>query len=207
MRKLLHYLFHKSEVKKEFMRMAEVPEFPSSVLKNTNVFPSRAEVLVEVPKGGVITEVGIATGEFSKVLLKELKPAKFHAIDLFPHPDQYDNYVKRFEDEIGAGIMEVHQGFSSDVLGTFPDKYFDFIYLDADHSYEGVVKDINEARLKIKESGFIQFNDYTTFSVREMLPYGVKKAVHEFVLEYDYEVVSIGLQNNGYYDLLVKKAV
>lgn len=136
-----------------------------------------------------------------------MKPKKFHALDLIPHPEQYENYVERFDVQIKNGTMEVHKGYSWESLRKFPDRHFDFVYLDADHSYDGVMKDIREVKNKVKEEGVIQFNDYTTFSVREVLPYGVKKAVHEFVIENDYEIISIGLQANGYYDVLVKKII
>ncbi len=206
MRRILHYLYERSDIKDTYKKMGEVPPLPRVLLKNASLLPSREDVVKNhVPHGGVITEVGIAIGEFTELLLKELKPTKFHAIDLFPHENQFENYTLRFNHYIENGVMEVHRGFSSEVLAEFPDKYFDYIYVDADHSYEGVVKDIQEVKNKIKRDGLIQFNDYTTFSVREMLPYGVKRAVNEFLIEDGYEVVSLGLQANGYDDVLVRR--
>jgi len=69
MRRILHYVFHKSRVKDEYRKMGEVKKLPANILKNTKVFPSREEMLFDVPNGGIITEVGVATGEFTEILL------------------------------------------------------------------------------------------------------------------------------------------
>lgn len=41
----------------------------------------------------------------------------------------------------------------------FPDKMFDVIFIDADHSYEGVRKDFVNAQQHLKEGGLIIFHD------------------------------------------------
>jgi len=65
-------------------------------------------------------------------------------------------------------------------MAAFPDPPFDFIYIDADHAYEGVVKDLAQAERKLKDDGWIVCNDYTLFSPLENIKYGVYRAVNEF---------------------------
>jgi predicted O-methyltransferase YrrM len=48
----------------------------------------------------------------------------------------------------------------------------DFVFIDADHEYDSVVKDINAWLPKIKQGGIISGHDYFN-------PCGVKKAVDE----------------------------
>ena len=58
------------------------------------------------------------------------------------------------------------------------DKYFDFVYLDGDHSYEGVKKDLDSWYPKLKKFGVMCGDDYGNMH----LP--VIEAVSEFVYEH-----------------------
>ena len=42
----------------------------------------------------------------------------------------------------------------------FPDDYFDFVYLDGDHTYDGVKTDIASYLPKVKSNGIIAGDDY-----------------------------------------------
>ena len=42
----------------------------------------------------------------------------------------------------------------------FPDKFFDFIFLDGDHSYKGMVQDLVHWVRKVKNGGWICGHDY-----------------------------------------------
>jgi len=58
----------------------------------------------------------------------------------------------------------------------FPDNYFDLVYIDADHSYEFVKKDIENWITKVKNKGIIAGHDYDKHwpdvmrAVNELLP-------------------------------------
>ena len=51
-------------------------------------------------------------------------------------------------------------GDSSEELSKFDNNYFDWVYIDANHLYEHVIKDLNIANQKIKKNGLIVCNDY-----------------------------------------------
>jgi len=91
------------------------------------------------------------------------------------------------------------------MLALFPEEYFDWIYIDADHAYEGVCKDIERGHTKVKSDGMMVFNDYTNWSVCEIMPYGVAKAVNEFCIANNWEIVFLALQSLGYRDIAIKK--
>lgn len=69
-----------------------------------------------------------------------------------------------------------------------PDKHFDYVFIDADHSYEGCMADIVAWKSKVKPGGWLCGHDYDN---RYHPEFGVKKAVdeycaqHQFVLETD----------------------
>lgn len=179
-------------------------------VKNCRLVESRAKMLEYLPKDSVVAEVGTQYGRFAKKILSITKPQKLHLIDysfdLFKQElSQTETNV--FQDGIENGTIELHEGDSSTILSGFPDGYFDWIYIDADHAYEGVCKDIQQGYTKVKPDGMMVFNDYTNWSVCEIIPYGVAKAVNEFCIANNWEVVFLALQFLGYHDIAIKKNI
>ena len=60
----------------------------------------------------------------------------------------------------------------------FPDEYFDFIYIDADHNYDAVKSDLEAWWPKLKRGGLFCGHDYHMYG---QINTDVKKAVDEFV--------------------------
>jgi hypothetical protein len=77
--------------------------------------------------------------------------------------------------------VQLHQGLSHEVLAIFPDAYFDWVYIDADHSYAGVTRDANAAASKVKPGGFLVFNDFAHMDPF-LGAYGVHRAVVDFAV-------------------------
>ena len=67
---------------------------------------------------------------------------------------------------------------SYECLASYEDGFFDLIYLDADHSYEFVKKDTEQAVRVLSERGVIIFNDYTMMDPLLGVPYGVVQVVN-----------------------------
>ena len=51
----------------------------------------------------------------------------------------YGAVQQRFE---GAGDVTIHRGTSADVLATFSDGFFDWVYIDGNHDYTYVLADL-----------------------------------------------------------------
>lgn len=83
--------------------------------------------------------------------------------------DQYKLNTRYFD------FIEQINNFSFDVSDRFKDKSIDFIYIDADHTYESVKKDLELYIPKIKDGGIIGGHDYS-----DAWP-GVKEAVTEII--------------------------
>jgi acetyltransferase-like isoleucine patch superfamily enzyme/tetratricopeptide (TPR) repeat protein len=179
----------------------EPPALSEWHLKNSRVLPSREKILERMPKGGVCAEIGTQTGDFARQILTCLKPAKMHIFDIDFTP--FDQAA--FQSSIGNGTVELHQGDSSAALATLPDRSFDFIYIDGDHAYEGVVKDLAMAAQKIKADGWIVCNDYTIYSPVEKMQYGVYRAVNEFCWREGFEIVFLGLHYWSYHDVALRR--
>lgn len=171
-------------------------------LENCRVLPYRESILQRMPIGGIVAEVGVQAGHFSKSILSICRPSELHLIDIDLHSF---SIREQFKSEIDQGVVHLHEGDSSTILRSFPDGYFDFIYIDADHTYEGVKRDTEVSKHKVKEKGILIFNDYTYWSPMECMRYGVIRAVNELCLEEDWEMIYFALSNRMYCDVAIQR--
>ena len=84
--------------------------------------------------------------------------------------DLYKNNDKR---------VVFHQGHSNRVCKKFMDGFFDFVYIDADHSYAGVTKDIGCYFPKVRVGGVLGGHDFDAGHIDR-----VNRAVMEFCREH-----------------------
>ncbi|HEY6394899.1 MAG TPA: class I SAM-dependent methyltransferase, partial [Candidatus Binataceae bacterium] len=142
-------------------------------------------------------------GYFSDQILRSTQPATLHLIDIDLSQILYDKYP--LQAAIGRGVVKLHEGKSAQVLSSFPDHCLDWIYIDGDHSYQGVMKDIEQAVRVVKPDGLLIFNDYTKYSPLGLSQYGVMEAVNELCITHDYEMTGLALHGLGYHDVILKK--
>ena len=166
---------------------------------------SRDGLLRLLPKGGVVAEIGVAEGVFSKTILENTEPEHLHLIDpwQFQENEKYQgdpnnvsdaqnearfgSVVEKFAEEEAAGRVTIHRSLSGDAVSTFEDGYFDWIYLDGSHAYRDVSEDLDHYDAKIKADGFILGHDYTNHIEAKKMNFGVVEAVNEFVNTRGYE--------------------
>jgi hypothetical protein len=165
------------------------------------VFANRHRAIESLPKGGVIAEVGTQTGHFADHIYKVAKPERLHLFDL--SLEWFDRTV--LVEPIRQGKVEIHLGDSAAQLGKFPAEHFDWLYIDGDHSYAGVKRDIAQAVRTVKRDGFLVFNDYTVWSPLEACNYGVLKAINELVNSGEWEFAYLALHPWGYHDAALRR--
>ena len=178
------------------------PELTSVHLKNCKVVPNREAILHQMKKGGIVAEVGVQEGVFSKSILQICEPKELHLID---YSLIYFSIDKKYKSEIADGQVKLHESDSSVAIRKFPDEYFDFIYIDADHTYPGVQRDIQAATTKIKQDGFLLFNDYTYWSPCECINYGVVQSVNELCVNENWEMIYYAFGGYMYCDVAIRK--
>jgi hypothetical protein len=158
------------------------------------LFENRNDMIFElVPKNGIYGEIGIFKGDFSKELLK-LEPQQLLLFDLFNNTtgsgdvdgnnfemtnmtEQYNN-IKNWN----IDCITLYKGDSSTNLNNL-DISFDMIYIDGDHSYDGVKSDLKSSFLKVKNGGLICGHDYVSSKFE-----GVVRAVDEFCDNHNLEI-------------------
>ena len=155
-------------------------------LREINQNRSRLFLLQTMPKNSICAEIGVNRGNFSKIILKIVKPKKLYLIDPWKSDENqikmdenYNKTLKRVKNEIESGQVILKKGSSLDVLSKFEDNFFDWIYVDGDHRYEFVKKDLDLCYSKIKKNGFITGDDYNhQWGLKKRQ---VAKAVDEFI--------------------------
>jgi len=85
----------------------------------------------------------------------------------------FSKVMERFGDREDVSIIRLP---SIEAAKGFSDYYFDFIYLDAQHDYEGICQDIRVWYPKVKMGGVLGGHDF----LLDRYP-GVVRAVEEFV--------------------------
>ena len=128
------------------------------------LFVNREEFIANLPTHGIIAEVGVAKGIFSQEALLPTNPIKLCLIDCWDgcsgevFEADYHDVVKKFAKNDN---VEIIRGYSLDVAKQFPDRYFDWIYLDASHYYKDVLADLDAWHHKVKIGGVFAGHDYT----------------------------------------------
>lgn len=169
---------------------------PQELLDNCQMCSSRKTLVARLPRHGVVAEIGTARGRFSKYILDTNDPSELHLVDLD---------MSQLNPSIAADSrIRIYRGYSHAVISTFPDIYFDWIYIDADHSYKAVCRDIEAAASKIKPLGFLVFDDFAYLDLR-LGSYGVQRAVIEFAVAQRWEFAWFAFERNGTYNVGIRR--
>lgn len=161
----------------------------------------RLSLLKKMPRSAVCAEIGVWKGDFSMCIQNLTSPKKLHLIDPwmlqneFPERMYGGSVAQNQEDmdRIYEGVrmkfnshqnVIFHRGMSEEVLSEFEGAYFDWVYIDGNHYYEYVLKDLRTCLLKVKKGGVIAGDDYEW---GEKEGYPVKRAVHNFIEENNLE--------------------
>lgn len=207
----------------EDSRRASPPlELTETDVQHCRLVVNREALLKYLPRGGVVVEVGVATGDFSEAILRIVQPQHFYAIDLFElhrvpvlwgKPPEVvmqgrtheEFYADKFRTQIAEGLVTVRKGISWEALEQLPDSSCDMIYIDAAHDYESVKKDAAVACRKIRPDGFLIFNDYIMYDHLGQVPYGVVHVVNELCRVSNFEMLYFALQPNLFCDVALKR--
>jgi len=139
-----------------------------------------------------VAEVGVCRGEFSYTLLAAWVGRLF-MVDAWKHYDDpaYRNIANATQEEHEINFhkasfvaqhfgqrAQIIRGDSFEVAQQFPDGFLDAVYLDSNHTYEHVKKELAAWVPKIKYGGAIAGHDFLDAELPDG-SFGVKRAVME----------------------------
>jgi predicted O-methyltransferase YrrM len=143
--------------------------------------------MASIKKYKTYVELGVWKGHSVSYLASKLKGrnVKIYAVDIFEDWDKNKKvldevkYVTELYNEnlINEGVRNMItdiRSISWEAADNFKEGEVDFVFIDADHTYNSVIKDIKAWLPKIKKGGIISGHDYFTSP-------GVKSAVDELL--------------------------
>jgi hypothetical protein len=147
---------------------------------------------IPTPSGPInYLEIGCADGGNAIIISKSYAvhpDSKLYCVDPWMDYDEYpeykgnqDTYWNNFNRNIRICAdptkFVIKRGFSDDIVPTFPDNFFDLIFVDGNHETEYVYRDGLMSLEKVKIGGYVVFDDYTGYWPQTMA--GVDKFVKE----------------------------
>lgn len=175
-------------------------------MQQRSILKTRNNLLELLPKNSIGVEIGVFKGQFADCILEIVSPEKLYLIDPWigkMHSGDKDGVVYEFIDD-GSVFFEsvLTPKYKDDlrvklikntsgILRNFDDGFFDWAYIDGNHSYLGVTHDLEILRNKVKKNGIIMGHDYKIPKF-----YSVVKAVNDFCKKYKLQIKY--LTNDGY---------
>ena len=133
-------------------------------------------------------EVGVYRGRFTAALAKRAPKMQILGVDawkVYPGYKDYENNdleseaytdaMRRLGDKPNVKLMNA---WSLDAAKEVEDNSLDYLFIDANHSYEFVVEDLKAWEPKVKVGGIVMGHDYF---VMKKLNFGVIQAVNGWV--------------------------
>jgi hypothetical protein len=142
----------------------------------------RSVVLRALRSDSVGAEVGVWRGDFSRRLLRRVRPRRLYLIDPWAYAsdprygdalygrggagsqaamDQvHDQVVRRFAADISAGRVVILRQRSVDAATSLADGELDWVYIDGDHTHDQVLADLEAFLPKVKVGGLVCGDDY-----------------------------------------------
>lgn len=172
--------------------------------------PRREAFLKMLPRDSVGAEIGVFKGEYTRFILRIVRPRKLHLIDGWSkifgthYPENWgphSNFGKLTTREViesaekvvqryaPPGVVQFHEADDLECLPTFPDGYFDWVYLDTSHFYEHTLRELEILKDKVKPDGLITGDDWQEDASH--VHNGVCRAVREFCAAHGWELVTL----------------
>jgi len=190
-------------------------QFEAQHLAHLTAYPDRASLVASLPRDACVAEVGVARGTFSRTIIDIAAPRKLFLIDYWqsgksghgwtPLSDRrwsgrretdLETVQRDLAAEINSGTVLLRRGYSWEQIGALADESLDWVYLDAGHDYDSVVKDLEAVLPKLKPGGTIAGHDFVRWG-RFGYRCGVVEAVTQFCVQQDFALT--GLTFEGAY--------
>lgn len=143
-----------------------------------------SEIIRIEPKIFTMVEIGSHIGEGTSIFLGFLSIEKIYCVDTWHMDTNFEEIFKmRLSRYFGHRCFPVKKS-SEEFAHEFTD-ILDLVYIDGDHRYEFVKKDLTTWYEKLRVGGFLCGHDYSLHPFPE-----VKRAIDEFVSKYNLKITT-----------------
>ena len=177
-----------------------------------NIYYGNVDLLAKMVRAKTILEVGVAWGYHAQHMLLNLPSISYTGID--PYLSGYDkndafstDVADLFRDNEQSAMDRLYEAVKMELNEKFPGRAklirekstdwmykeldkFDVIFLDGDHTFETIRKELSGYWTKVNEGGVLAGDDYDWPEV--------KKAVDEFANEKKLHVKFLSKESRGY---------
>lgn len=141
---------------------------PDTSLRNNFGVLFRKALQNSKERKGNFLEIGGGSGKFFDHNMNSFGSWISTYVIIEPYPnDEFSRAVQSWKHKVqhvmrgDANITVIHDfSTNNDVIDAFPDNYFDFVYIDGDHSYKGAKSDLRNYYPKVRRGGVIAGHDY-----------------------------------------------
>ena len=132
---------------------------------------TRGEMIASFGTNLVCAEIGVEYGDFSQEIIKN-DPKELVLVDVWEKQtgtyerdtsnlNNFEALYQHVVDLFGQDKrVKIIKDFSSEAVKMFPDEHFDFVYIDANHTWKGITNDIHDWWPKVKIGGYLCGHDY-----------------------------------------------
>lgn len=151
-------------------------------------------------------EIGVYTGEYSEILCSKNPEMKLHCIDPWKvykseeiepfaqNQEALDRFYEEAKKRLAPYNCILHRSTSMEAVKEFEPNSLDFVYIDANHSYENVKEDLEAWSKIVRKGGIVSGHDYGHFKHRDR-NIGTKRAIDEHIKKHN---VVLFLVNQNY---------
>ena len=125
-------------------------------------------------------EIGVQRGIFSEIICQRNPQMRVYGVDAWARPNGASMRQKAQKRMGVYPQYSIIDGWSVTAAKQFTDQSLDFVYIDADHSYESCLADINAWHPKIRVGGILSGHDYHNTITHSRVQCHVKKAILEY---------------------------
>lgn len=144
-------------------------------------------------------ELGVGKGLSTCYLAKLLsEDAELYAVDFYEKQFKkyFDYNISKLNEDVKKIIHKI-KGVSWETAEKFDDASIDFVFIDADHAYESVKKDILAWFPKVRRGGILAGHDYVPSQpgVRRAVDelFGAERKIFKYFLERKFDVNGLSI--------------
>lgn len=192
-------------------------------IANTKIIRFKEDILKYIGKdsGIDVLEIGTGSGDFAYFLCSNIKVNNMTIVDTFEGfndidgrhgnlPDDQKFFVNNRISHLtnltlikGDSLQELQKMYRSD-----HSKKYDFIYVDANHSFENVINDLFWSSMLLRQGGIIGIDDYCfkPSKIDNDDKYEVQEALSAFLNEnHQWTIKYFSFNANGFQNVFIGK--